>query len=62
LTLNLKTLNPRFYTPTREVDYNNEAKNAEEFAAQFKGTNWIKVPTLTSGCLLTAQRKHLKVV
>mmetsp|Transcript_12079 Transcript_12079/g.19500 ORF Transcript_12079/g.19500 Transcript_12079/m.19500 type:complete len:773 (+) Transcript_12079:127-2445(+) len=29
-----------------EVDYNNEAKNAEEFAAQFKGTNWIKVPRI----------------
>merc|ERR1719424_1789545 len=27
-----------------EVDYMNEAKNAKDFAAQFAGTDWIKVP------------------
>ena len=27
-----------------EVDYQNEAKNAQEFANQFKDVNWIKVP------------------
>merc|ERR1719424_2664035 len=27
-----------------EVDYMNEAKNAKDFAAQFSGTDWIKVP------------------
>ena len=27
-----------------EVDYQNEAKNAKDFAAQFAGTDWIKVP------------------
>ena len=29
-----------------EVDYKNEAKNAQEFADQFKGTEWIKVPKI----------------
>jgi len=27
-----------------EVDYQNEANNAKDFAAQFAGTDWIKVP------------------
>ena len=29
-----------------EVDYQNEANNAREFASQFKDTNWIKVPKI----------------
>jgi predicted unusual protein kinase regulating ubiquinone biosynthesis (AarF/ABC1/UbiB family) len=29
-----------------EVDYTNEAKNAEEFRAQFAGSDWIKVPRI----------------
>ena len=29
-----------------EVDYKNEAKNATEFAAQFAGTDWIKIPKI----------------
>ena len=29
-----------------EVDYKNEAKNASEFAQQFQGTEWIKVPKI----------------
>ena len=31
-----------------EVDYQNEAKNANEFAAQFADTEWIKVPKVYS--------------
>ena len=29
-----------------EVDYKNEASNASEFATQFQGTEWIKVPKI----------------
>ena len=29
-----------------EVDYQNEARNAQEFAAQFADTEWIKVPKI----------------
>ena len=29
-----------------EVDYTNEAKNAEEFRNQFAGSDWIKVPRI----------------
>lgn len=29
-----------------EVDYTNEAKNAEEFRQQFAGSDWIKVPRI----------------
>mmetsp|Transcript_15793 Transcript_15793/g.38444 ORF Transcript_15793/g.38444 Transcript_15793/m.38444 type:complete len:823 (+) Transcript_15793:2-2470(+) len=29
-----------------EVDYQNEAKNATEFAEQFKNTDWVKVPRI----------------
>ena len=29
-----------------EVDYQNESRNAQEFAAQFADTEWIKVPKI----------------
>ena len=29
-----------------EVDYTREGKNAERFSENFKGTDWIKAPTI----------------
>ena len=36
-----------------EVDYQNEARNAQEFATQFADTEWIKVAD-TKGCIVFA--------